>query len=382
MLDDPTMLLAYSARSLRARWMIIGPTLLAAAGTVAATVVMMAIVEGMFATIDHSGVPLNAVVLARGAVVDAASRVEPSTVNQLSLLPELARMSDGQPGLSAEVLSGVQLKHGHAIDFVRVRGLEPRGWDLHGAKLIAGKVPDRGTEGLVVGKRRAANDPRLAMGESIRVGRHRWPVVGIFDTSGTVLESELWADRTALAEALNGQPAALVIARAAKDPAELAKAIDRLPGRPVESITEPAYYRLRMEGLTLYTDLFIALSVVLVVGASLACTNAMYTTVLGRVQEFAVLRTIGFTRAQVAGLVLTESLLLSVLGTVVGLAASSLVHGRELSSTELDLYFTALVSARVAGVGALVGLTIGLFSSTAAIVRVTRISLLQALSSV
>ena len=50
--------------------------------------------------------------------------------------------------------------------------------------------------------------------------------------------------------------------------------------------------------------------------------NTMMQSVRERVPELAVLKTLGFTDAKVLGLVIGESLLLCVLGAIVGLALS------------------------------------------------------------
>jgi putative ABC transport system permease protein len=56
----------------------------------------------------------------------------------------------------------------------------------------------------------------------------------------------------------------------------------------------------------------------------LSVTNTMILSVFGRIKELAIARVCGFSRAQIAGMILGESLLISAIGTLGGWAISSI----------------------------------------------------------
>ncbi len=66
--------------------------------------------------------------------------------------------------------------------------------------------------------------------------------------------------------------------------------------------------------------LFIAMAVVVVVCSGVAIMLALYNSMEQRRRQIAVLRVLGASRARVFGLILTESVLLGVLGTLLGVA--------------------------------------------------------------
>ncbi len=66
--------------------------------------------------------------------------------------------------------------------------------------------------------------------------------------------------------------------------------------------------------------LFIAMAVVVVLGSGMAIMLALYNSMEQRRRQIAVLRVLGASRARVFGLILTESALIGVLGTALGVA--------------------------------------------------------------
>ena len=101
--------------------------------------------------------------------------------------------------------------------------------------------------------------------------------------------------------------------------------------------------------------LLITLGVILV---SVANTVSMATR--DRVQEFGVIRSLGFRRIQVLGLVLTESVILSLVGGALGvLAAAALLNAQDYYYGVLGLNLLIQVTAPVAVSALIVSLVVG-----------------------
>ena len=99
------------------------------------------------------------------------------------------------------------------------------------------------------------------------------------------------------------------------------------------------------------------LVIMLAVPGLIAMTNTMSINIIERTREIGMLRAVGSTRGQVKRMVLAESLLLSALGTVLGIAVGLfmsyfMVKALRFSGFVLEFYFPAL--------GVLVGIAVGL----------------------
>ena len=85
---------------------------------------------------------------------------------------------------------------------------------------------------------------------------------------------------------------------------------------------------LRAEILNIFDQTFAityALEVIAVLVAILGVMNTLFTTILERKREIAVLRVLGSTQAQMRKIIVYEALLISIIGITLGLAASLLL---------------------------------------------------------
>jgi putative ABC transport system permease protein len=148
-------------------------------------------------------------------------------------------------------------------------------------------------------------------------------IAGVFydystDGGKVVLDRSLyvriWGDRNATVVPLYLAPGA--------EPETVRRAVlDRLPGAPVMIVTNG---ELKREVLRIFDQTFAityALEIIAVTVALLGLANTLLAGILERQRELAVLRAIGGTPAQIRRLILWESGLLGLAGTVLGVAA-------------------------------------------------------------
>ncbi len=166
------------------------------------------------------------------------------------------------------------------------------------------------------------------------------------------------------------------------NPVEVANAIDeQFANSPnqTETSTEAAF-------ALSFSRMFgnIALIVTLILGAVfftllLVSGNTMSQSVRERISELAVLKTVGFTGRSVLGIVLSESILIMLIGGLLGLALGwLLVQGlaRDLASFLPGIFLSP--QAALAGVGLMVvtGIAAGIFPA----VKAMRLSIVDALA--
>ena len=78
---------------------------------------------------------------------------------------------------------------------VPLRGIEPAAMKVRDtAKIVEGRMLQFGTNEVVVGRAASGQFSGLDVGSEIHSGQNVWKVVGIFDTGGSVAETEVWCD--------------------------------------------------------------------------------------------------------------------------------------------------------------------------------------------
>jgi putative ABC transport system permease protein len=181
---------------------------------------------------------------------------------------------------------------------------------------------------------------RLVINSDIYPGDWEFKVVGIYTPVRTI------ADRTSLIfrwDYLNNDPRSVyskehigwMIARVT-DPvggAEIAKRIDaKFDGNDDQTLTmsERAFALSFLGGFAAVLGAFHWVSLVILSIMALILANTIAMNVRERTHEYGVLRAIGFPPARILGFIIGESLLIAVVGGVLGIAVTSLVINHAL----------------------------------------------------
>lgn len=239
--------LAYNLRNLVERK---ATTLMTAAGialTVCVLVIAMSLMNGLRAVFASTGHPLQAVVMRKGSTAELNSSVSDSAYQLIKLLPGLATLDDGQTMASGEVISVINLP---SVDSpsgmnVTVRGLLPAGVKMRNLSTTAGRWFQPGLREVVVGKSIAKRYPAASLGSTLKFGRGRWQVVGVFDGGQSAVNSEIWCDLNQLSADFDRQGNMSSVLIRAKSPADLDNIISAIKDNKqlnAEAVKEQAYY--------------------------------------------------------------------------------------------------------------------------------------------
>jgi ABC-type antimicrobial peptide transport system permease subunit len=179
------------------------------------------------------------------------------------------------------------------------------------------------------------------LGATLRFGGRDWVVVGLFDAGRSGFDSELWADAEQLMAAFRRQAVSSVIVKLA-DPDRfegLRQLIEDDPRLGLEAKREERFYAEQSEALANFIRILgTALAVIFSIGAVVGATITMFGAVASRVAEIGTLRALGFRRTAVLTAFLGESLLLSLLGGVVGVAAALGMQAVDVSTTNFATF--------------------------------------------
>lgn len=371
------MFFAYTIRGLIVRRATVLPTMLAIIATVAAITIMQALVAGLTSTVTESGQPNNAVVLGAGADSDATSSVPVPQVAKIATMREVARV-DNVEQLSAEVVVPNKFKTPDVhIDIVNLRGVDPIALQIHHVSLLQGKLPENHALGCVIGAQQIGRLPNFKVGGTIRIGQRDWPITGVLSAPLTQFESELWCDKTALMNEFKRSANSVVYVRLTGADAQEAFANDVRTLGGLEAFPEPVHFRRSAASIDVFFDAMTIISLILAIGATLACINAVYLAFLGRIRELATLVAIGFTRWRIAFITLQESLVMTTLAGLIGLGIAFIaVHGRSFGMDEISLVYTARMSPTVLAVGLATTVAIGVLGAVASVIHSLRMKVL------
>jgi putative ABC transport system permease protein len=362
-------------RSLPARASLALVTLLAVAVVVAVLLGFLAMANGFRATVAGTGSPDVAVVFREGSESELNSTITREQVNLLLDAPNVARTASGPLG-SAElyvIVDGIKRDGGTRAN-LPLRGIETAGMELRpGVRIVQGRMFTPGTNELVVGEAVLREFAGFELGQEVRFSRSTWTVVGVFSMSGSVFESELWADLRTVQSLFDRGSSVQTMRLALADRGrfgELREYLRNDPRLKLDVRTEQEYFATQAKQTSdLIMYLGWPLGIAMAFGALAGALNTMYTAVAQRAREIATLRALGFSGLAAFAGTLAESLLLSLAGGLLG-TAITFVFFDGLSASTLGGSFTQVVfrfelsTALVAqgvGLALLIGLVGGVF---------------------
>jgi putative ABC transport system permease protein len=301
------------------------------AGVVGVLVAMLAMGEGLRATLQQTGSNDTAIVLRGGSQAESNSVLTRDNIATIEQAPGIARDAQGKPIASAElvVVANVPKKSDPGTDSnVEIRGVGQEAWALRPeVKMIAGRKFQPGMRELDVGQGAQRQFVGLDVGKQLKLSGQEWTIVGVF-ASGDSHESELWGDSKSIAD---------------------------------------AYRR----------------GVIMAIGAIFGALNTMYAAVATRAREIATLRAIGFRGVPVVVSVMLETMLLALLGGVIGAAIVWLVFNGYTASTIganfSQVVFEFKVSPALLWTGIKWALAIGFIGGLFPAVRAARLPVTTAL---
>ena len=362
------------------------------AGVVGVLVALLAMAEGYSQTLRRTGSADTAVVMRGASASEVMSVLDRESVNLISQGSGIARDAKGEPVASGELVVAANrpLKGAAADDegSVQLRGVSDQAWALRPQlKIIAGRRFEPGLRELIVGVGAARQFVGLVPGQEVRLGSQKWTVAGIF-ASGDAMESEIWGDAAVVADTYRrGSSRASVTVRLTDASAfkGFKSALESNPQLKVDVSTTLDYYAKQSEGVSKVLRVIgIVVGAIMAIGAMFGALNTMFAAVAARSREIATLRAIGFTGLPVVAAVLMETMLLALIGGVIGAGAAYLIFDGFGASTMAagsvgKLSFALSVSPALLWTGLKWALAIGFVGGLFPALRAARLPVSSAL---
>ncbi len=381
--------LNYIARNVSARKLT---TLLTAGGMalvvyVFTTVLMLS--AGLEKTMVATGRDDNVIVIRRASQTEVQSSVDRPSAAVIESLPQIAAGVDGQKLVSREpvVLINLPKRASGKPSNVVIRGVTPAGLALRPqVQVVEGRMFTPGTSEIIAGQSIAQGFQHAGLGENLHFAQRDWTVVGVFDAGRSGFDSEVWGDAEQMMQAFRRQTFSAVIFRLVDADAfdAVKTSLETDPRLTVEAKRESRFYAEQSEALAKFIDyLGVSISVIFSVGAIIGAMITMYASVASRTGEIGTLRALGFSRAAILAAFMLESLLLGLVGGVVGVVAASFMQALSISTTNFQTFaevaFSFSLTPRIVVAALVFALAMGFVGGFLPAARAARMKIVDAL---
>ena len=380
----------YNIRNLGQRWKV---TLLAIFGialVVSAVVVIASMSAGFQAALRSTGSDKNAIVTQRGSMSELTSWINIGNAQTIMTDPRIARDSSGTPMASCEivVIASKPKKTDNQPTNITLRGVTPEAFKVRtGINLVEGRMFSPGVFEVIAGKKISDRVKGLNVGDTIRVQRKEFKVVGLFTADGSSFESEMWGDYNALGPAVGRNGGCESLTVRLTNPAVLAsfdKDLRANPQMQVQADSERTYYENQAGGVATALKILAGfVGIVMGIGAVFGAMNTMYAIVSQRTREIGTLRALGFSRFSILLSFVMESVLLALVGGVLGcliaIPMNGFTAGTGQTQSFSELAFAFKITPGIVIVGLSFAVLMGFVGGLLPALRASRMPITKAL---
>ncbi len=402
--------LIYNLRNLQLRYRTTLLTAVAFTMVIGVLTFMMGFINGLRVLTQSSGIPENVIVLSQGSTDEGISTLAYEDMSDIAQLPQVKRQGD-EPLCSREAYIVIN----QPIDdpqpgrpkrrLLQVRGLDDPiiSANVHGFVLLPGsswfseagvranidadKPPmvevvlgegiarELGADRSPTAIGSAKDKARLSPGDVIQLESRTLVVAGILKTEGTTFDSEVWAKRSVIGPIFGkNNYTTLVLKTQSKESAEELESFltgkdpdNKYEKARVNAFTEPNFFKsLGQTNLQLLIGtIFVA--IIMAFGGVMGVMNTMFAAISQRMKDIGVLRLLGYGGWQILISFLFESMLIALIGGLLGCAIGFLSNGFSMTSVVSNgpgakaVVFRIVVDAGVLGIGLALSLMMGFF---------------------
>lgn len=317
----------YNIRSIMVRWTSTIVAVVSIAGVVAVFIAVLALAHGFQKTLVSSGSPENAIIMRGGASSEMESVVSLDQIRILQDINGIKRDKDGVPIMSSEVVvvAAFPMRSTGTDANAQVRGVSDNVLQVRdNIKIVKGRFLTPGLNELVVGSKASQLYSGFDLNSTVLFGGSSWVVVGVFDAGGSAFDSEIWCDANNLNQTYKRPQyifQSVTVRLSSADVFESFKnTVTSDPQLTMSVEREIAYYAKQSESVAiLIRVLGFLIASVMAIGAIFGAINTMYSAVSARSVEIATLRALGFRSKHIVISFVTESVLIALIGGVVGI---------------------------------------------------------------
>jgi putative ABC transport system permease protein len=326
----------------------------------------------------------HVVLLSVGAQAPMQSSIARDVPATIGDLPGIKRNAQGKPIVVAQMMVYVQARDrasGKKIGFA-VLGVGPGITDYSPEfHLTSGRLFKPGLRELIASNVCAMRYADFSLGDRRRMRGGDWEVVGNFDIGHTGGNCIVFADAAVVLSTFSRDNYNQINVRL-DSPERATELSNSIAANPSLHVVAKSEAELTEEGTQQLNAIlaFVAYFVgsIMAVAATLGAANSLYAVVDGRRRELATLRALGFRSFPIIASMMTEALLLSLPGALLGVALAWLLFNG-LTASPFGMSFQLAVTAPIAAIGICWALAMGLVGGVLPAVRAARVPVTAAL---
>lgn len=336
------ILLMFSLKSLGNQFWPAINAIIGIAAVVGTVATILAIAAGYRGAMNLNGSSENVLIMSSNAKSELESHLEHDVYRQVQSQKIAATNQAGTVLAAAESYSIVIVEQDQNTNNIALRGVEAVSYQLReNWQLVSGRLPKEGHREVIVGSKLMKRFPRLNVGKSLQIENSDWRIVGEFSTQGSVAESEIWGDRISVQTLQNKGPEFQVIYMKPPEDSRDSLSLSRIENLlnesakvTVEVQSEANYYSKQSEEMTGFVEILaFGISFLMATAAMFAAMNASHASIAARSKEFATFMVLGADQRTVTLSILFESIVIGVLGALLGFSVAFAIYDGYTAST-------------------------------------------------
>ena len=335
----------YNLRSVVVRRVGTLMTVLGVGLTVAVFVSILAMVHGLQNTFTDTGEPLNLIVIRQGSQSETNSFFNRDIKGIIETMP-------GVESVAGEIVVVInRTRVTGDTSNVMVRGVSAKSsMELRpGIRIAEGRMFKPGLRELVVSRAVSLRFKNANIGDTMKIGRSTWNVVGILDASKSAHDSEIWGNYDEVAEEFERPVYSSLLVRVNGAP-DVAAVKDRIAGDrrvKLDVFSEKEYFATQTSSALPIQVLGYLVAIIMAIGSCFAVMNTMYAATAYRTREIATLRVLGYRRFSILVSFVFESVLLALCGGIAGCLMALPVNGITTGTTNFTSFSEVVFQFRI-----------------------------------
>lgn len=311
----------------------------------------MMLTAGLKKTLASSGHDDVAIVLRKGSDNELSSTIEDSQVGLITGQVGV-KSANGKPLYAAEVIvvAAMEKIGSPGVTNLTLRGI---GDDVltfrPSVKIVSGRAPKPGSDEAMVGVRIRGRFVGTDLGQKFEIKKNRSAtVVGVFEDAGSSYESEAWVDIDTLRTSFGreGMRSSVRVQLENKDRYDAFQiAVEQDKRLGLQVMRETAYFEKLSENTSIFFSVLGTLiSVFFSIAAIIGAAITMYAAVAHRQREIGILRALGFSRFSLMFSFVVESVSISMIGGLIGVAGALVLGAIKISTMNFSSWSEIVIS--------------------------------------
>ena len=199
-------------------------------------------------------------------------------------------------------------------------GIDSDGTTMADISIKDGRIFDDNADEVILGKI-YADDNNYSVGDKIDIGGVDFKIVGIFDTGDQNMAGSVFTSISKVGELMDDEDSIsniYVKVEKGVDAQSVADKIEEMYGDNITTISSVMEMEQMADMLNMLEASSWAISLLAIVVGGLGIINTMLMSVFERTREIGVLKAVGWSNKRIMGMIVCESLVITIVSAIVG----------------------------------------------------------------